>query len=102
MCTLVRAQEQDHVADVLGRDEGLHSRVADRVLAHLILRPAAGFGFGLDHALDAVALDRTGTDAVDADTEWTQLQRQGLGEADDRPLRRGVWRTTREAVNAGR
>src|SRR5690348_14170097 len=55
-----------------------------------------------DDALDALAFDDAGQDAVDAHLVRPGLDREALGEADHTPFRGGVRAALREAVAPGR
>ena len=58
---------------------------------------AERLGLGRDHAVDALALDDAGLDAVHAHLVRAGLGREALGEADHRPFRRGIRRAHRES-----
>ena len=54
-------------------------------------------GLGIDHAVDALALDHAGLDRVDADVVGADFHRQALAEAYHAPLRCGVRGAERKA-----
>src|SRR5687767_10284537 len=88
------------VGDVLRRDGGLEAHAFDHLGAHVLGRNAERLGLRRDHAVDAVALDDAGLDAVDAHLVRAGLGGEALGEADHRPLRRRVRRAHREGEPA--
>ena len=62
----VHEKERD-ARDFVFRHHPLHRGGGGKVAFHLIIRLLGGFGAGLNHALDAVAFNGAGTDAIDAD-----------------------------------
>src|SRR5581483_374212 len=86
--------------DVLLRDGRAQARRLEELLAERRLAHAERFRLRRDDALDALALDDAGLDAVDAHLVRAGLDGDALREADHRPLRRGVRAALREAVLA--
>src|SRR6266849_2759233 len=94
-------EEQRHVGDVLRAHRGVQAHALEQAPAHLFLVDAEPFRFRLDHALDALALDDAGLDAVDAHLVRAGLGGEAFGESDHAELGRGIRRAHREGEPAG-
>src|SRR5436309_10767677 len=86
----IAGEEQRHVRDVLRGNGRMHAHAFQQPPAHFFLVHAEALCLRLDHALDALALDHAGLDAVDAHLLGTGLGGQALREADHRPFCRRI------------
>src|SRR5256884_6763380 len=97
----IAGEEQRHVRDVLRGNGRMHAHALQQPPAHFFLVHAEALCLRLDHALDALALDHTGLDAVDAHLLGTGLGGQALREADHRPFCRRIRGAHREGEPPG-
>src|SRR5947208_3837542 len=97
----IAGEEQRHVRDVLRGNGRMHAHALQQPPAHFFLVYAEAFCLRLDHALDALALDHAGLDAVDAHLFGTGFGGQALREADHRPFCRRIRGAHREGKAPG-
>ena len=96
-----RGEKQHHVGNVVDVHPGPQRDALDVLRAHLVFALAAGGGLHRHHPVHPRAFDRAGADRVDAHAGGAKLHRERLGQADDRPFRRGIGRAQRVAELAG-
>jgi hypothetical protein len=96
-----RGKEERHVGDVLLRDGGVQRHALQHLGFHFLGRYAQALRLGVDHPVDAVALDDAGLNAVHPHLVRSGFGGEALGEPHHGPLGRGVRGAHREAEASG-
>ena len=84
----IGAALNDHVGDFLRIHETGHRRAQRVHVSDMVFRHAFGLGMGGDDVVHPVVVDRSRRDGVDADIVPAQPHGPGLGQADDRLLKK--------------